>query len=158
METIIKSLEEKVSHFEKTLKTILPIFVSLQDKVKKHETRLQTIEEHLCKNKESEVNDQQLKDALTKIEVDLEAIKNNKKDESSRLSLIEESDKKRCKFWNRGYCKFKQNCPFLHPQAICIEEQCSNKNCEKRHPNICKNWQKELANSQIYASLHILVL
>ena len=29
-----------------------------------------------------------------------------------------------------------------HPKAICIEEQCSNKECEKRHPNICKNWQK----------------
>ena len=54
----------------------------------------------------------------------------------------QKSERKRCKWWNRGYCKFKQSCPYLHPKEICIEEQCLKKECEKRHPNICKNWQK----------------
>ena len=57
-------------------------------------------------------------------------------------SLEQESENKRCKWWNRGYCKFKQSCPYLHPKKICIEEQCLNKECKKRHPNSCKNWQK----------------
>ena len=56
MDTLVKSLEEKVSTFDKTLKTILPIFLSLQDKVNKHEKRLQTIEEHKNKASESDSN------------------------------------------------------------------------------------------------------
>ena len=82
------------------------------------------------------------KDTLTKIEVDFEDIKNIKKDESSKQSFVQENDQKRCKWWNRGYCKFKQQCPFLHPKEICIEEKCVNKDCQKRHPNNCKNYEK----------------
>ena len=40
METLVKSLEEKVSNFEKSLKTILPIFLGLQEKVNKGEKDL----------------------------------------------------------------------------------------------------------------------
>ena len=80
------------------------------------------------------------KESLTQIEDDLKNIKNNKKDES----LPKESDTKRCNFFNRGYCKLKQSCPLLHPKVICVEEKCLNKECKKRHPNICKHWQTGL--------------
>ena len=100
----------------------------------KCEKRLDKIEELLSIDKDSVTSDAQVeyrilqdlvnnnKDALTKIEVDLQEIKNNKKkDESSEHSELQESDRKRYKWWNRGYCKLKESCPFLHPKAICIE-------------------------------------
>ena len=71
------------------------------------------------------------KDSIIKMELDLENLKTDKKDESFKVS-----DKKRCKWWNRGFCKFKGDCPNLHPQEICTEGQCQNKECDKRHPNI----------------------
>ena len=51
-------------------------------------------------------------------------------------------EKRRCKFWNAGYCKLKKACPFLHPENICSEIKCVDKTCKKRHPRTCKNWKK----------------
>ena len=152
METLVKSMEEKVNKFEKRLKTIPPIFLSLEEQVKRFEKRLNTIEERMFKNieSESEQNHEQIlsedPNMLNKFKL-LEEIVYATKEAMNNIENVsknieQESEKKRCKWWNRGYCKFKQSCPYLHPKAICIEEQCSNKECEKRHPNICKNWQK----------------
>ena len=50
---------------------------------------------------------------------------------------------KKCKFYNRGFCKYKRKgCRFLHPQQICKEHleklKCVNKDCGDRHPSVCK--------------------
>ena len=44
------------------------------------------------------------------------------------------------KFWNSGYCKFKKDCQFLHPEVICSEAFCLEKSCNKRHPKPCKKF------------------
>ena len=137
--------------------------MGLQEKVKKGEKRLNTIEELLSKNKKSEgevggidniLNDdkesifryKQLeelintnKDALTKIEVDLKQVAEELKSSSGENDL---KDKRRCKFWNAGYCKLRNFCTFLHPEIICKETKCVDKFCKKRHPRTCKNWKK----------------
>ena len=45
---------------------------------------------------------------------------------------------KKCKFYNRGFCKYKRKgCRFLHLQQICKEYleklKCVNKDCGDRH-------------------------
>ena len=59
METLFKSLEEKVNKFERRLNTVRPIMVNLDEKFNKLEKRLITIEEYIVKNKEIELNAQQ---------------------------------------------------------------------------------------------------
>ena len=45
---------------------------------------------------------------------------------------------KRCKYYNRGYCKQRENCKFLHPTEECaLRDKCIN-NCLKRHRKICR--------------------
>ena len=51
---------------------------------------------------------------------------------------------KKCRYHNRGYCKFKDNCRFLHSQVICgnfLENQvCRTRQCQNRHPKDCRYW------------------
>ena len=55
---------------------------------------------------------------------------------------MQKYESSRCKFWNVGYCKHKNECQFLHPEIICSEGNCLDKACKKRHPKLCKNWAK----------------
>ena len=54
---------------------------------------------------------------------------------------------KKCKYFNRGYCKNVELCPFSHPQEVCQEHLSSGKcsdygSCQKRHPRECRYWKK----------------
>ena len=54
---------------------------------------------------------------------------------------------KRCKYYNTGFCKSRQKCPFLHPDSICQDYlgsgKCKNyENCLQRHPKECCFWRK----------------
>ena len=139
MYSTFKKLVEKVKLFEERLVKVeteqekdCVLTKPLKDQTINMNNTYNILEEMISTNKES----------LTKIEDDLKLIKNNKKDESSRQSFPKESKIKRCNFFNRGYCKFKENCPLFHPKEICSEKQCLNKECMKRHIRECKNWAK----------------
>ena len=41
---------------------------------------------------------------------------------------------------NSGYCKFKKDCQFQHPEVICSEDICLDKSCNKRHPKHYKKF------------------
>ena len=47
-----------------------------------------------------------------------------------------------CKFYNRGYCKNKENCSLYHPIGICKKFEngyyCNWNNCLERHPQTCR--------------------
>ena len=50
---------------------------------------------------------------------------------------------KRCKWWNRGYCRESINCPYSHPQEDCnqyLQGGCSVQGCSYRHRRRCKYW------------------
>ena len=44
----------------------------------------------------------------------------------------------KCRYFNSGYCKYRQKCKFSHPNNICAEINCEKENCPKRHPKACK--------------------
>ena len=43
-----------------------------------------------------------------------------------------------CLFFKFGYCKFKAKCKKKHVTQVCDDEKCSQTQCEKRHPRLCK--------------------
>ena len=91
----------------------------------------------------------------TKQEVDAAISQLN--DEIRRLKLVQEKDKSRkevhvvnekavgtkCRYFNSGYCKYKNNCKFIHPSEICKDSECRKDKCLKRHPKACKWYRGE---------------
>ena len=130
---------------ETSLRTMTKNFKILKENVSKLENRIKTIEEQLSKDKERDVQQYKLlenmvistKETLNKIEV--EFVEDKREHESSKVVIKLE---RKCKFWNAGFCKFKEACPFQHPVEICNEDKCEYKTCIKRHPQICKQWTK----------------
>ena len=54
---------------------------------------------------------------------------------------------KRCKFFNKGYCKQGERCSFVHPSKICPQHLESGKcidfrSCLDRHPQECRFWKE----------------
>ena len=48
------------------------------------------------------------------------------------------SDKRKCRYHDRGICHKRNNCEFHHPVEICLDSVCSKgSDCLKRHPRIC---------------------
>ena len=49
---------------------------------------------------------------------------------------------KKCRYFNRGFCKYKTKCRFFHPRENCPEYmktyKCEVKDCQLRHPKQCK--------------------
>ena len=49
---------------------------------------------------------------------------------------------KKCRYYNRGYCKYKSKCRYTHPKHICKEymasQKCEKVDCYDRHPKVCK--------------------
>ena len=43
-----------------------------------------------------------------------------------------------CKFHHFGHCKFGSNCRKQHESQTCINFPCMNKDCNMRHPKVCK--------------------
>ena len=43
-----------------------------------------------------------------------------------------------CYHHNRGYCSFGDKCRYQHFSEVCDKNICREKECEKRHPVICR--------------------
>ena len=78
---------------------------------------------------------------------------NNKTYQMPPLSMeIDESNMEKyetkCYYYNRGYCKKKNNCLFFHPTTDCLENCPGKTICNKRHRKICKYGIKCYHNNQ----------
>ena len=60
--------------------------------------------------------------------------------------LVSRKKLKRCRYNNRGYCKYKNKCRFTHVNEVCHDylkhKKCDKKECEGRHPKACK-WDQQ---------------
>ena len=60
---------------------------------------------------------------------------------------IEGKGRKRCKWWNRGFCREKESCAFAHKKEDCEEHlkgRCTKKDCKTlRHRKNCKYFSSE---------------
>ena len=57
--------------------------------------------------------------------------------------MAEENDDL-CRFYQKGFCKFRQHCHKRHKSQICKDlNECRNKKCQERHPQVCKYFAKD---------------
>lgn len=49
------------------------------------------------------------------------------------------SVKQKCPFFNVGYCKHKDKCSNEHNNVECLDNECKDKNCAKRHRRQCRH-------------------
>ena len=57
---------------------------------------------------------------------------------SQKKEAVKKKTSEKCNFNNRGYCNLKEACVNKHSDKVCDDLDCSEIECEKRHPNPCK--------------------
>ena len=62
------------------------------------------------------------------------------------MKNLERNYEKKCRYEDKGYCKYKSNCKFYHPGQICEkflrDGKCeSGQTCNNRHPRKCRYWK-----------------
>ena len=59
---------------------------------------------------------------------------------------INQVQRKICRYYNKGHCKYRNKCRFYHPQNIYkvyLESgKCVSKECSDRDPKTCKFWSR----------------
>ena len=86
-------------------------------------------------------------EAIKRIESEIQRYQHDKIEHSKDDSIKETRNKsnQKCRYFNRGHCRNKSECLFVHPSQICstyLEEgKCEVKTCASRHPKMCK-WMR----------------
>ena len=61
-------------------------------------------------------------------------------------------------FVNRGYCRLKSRCVYIHPQTICQiflqDGKCFVRGCLSRHPKDCKYQEQGCFRGNLCAYFH----
>ena len=142
MELKIKSLEKSMRTMVKALKELKASMDTLAIKVNKNQEEeiLELIKTQKMLNDSVVTNSEAIK------RIDIEIQRLERKDDSKTEEVNERGikERKKCKFFNRGYCRYKSECRFVHPGEICkiyLEgKKCNDKSCADRHPKVCKWW------------------
>ena len=125
LDSRVLSLVERIVSCEDERKGIL-LEVSILKRIKGG------ILENICENVE-----RVLKDLVVL------TVQNNDKGETTET---QKKDRKKCRYFNRGYCKYRENCKYDHPAVICHDYlqdgSCRKNACNERHPKSCKNWRR----------------
>ena len=152
------SLEEQVKTLQKHMGAILVTVRDLKasvDALKRKDTTKE--------NKEiKEIMDAQIivdkviganKDAIKRIDEQIKQIVDNKLDtktyhasdkakEDGGKYGVEDKTRKKCRYYDRGFCKYNKKCRFSHQEGICQVYlktlKCGLKECCQRHPKLCR--------------------
>ena len=126
--TSVKYLVKKIQECEEERKSILQGIKTFQSTLYYSGNCGNLI--NVCENLKSA-----LENVSVKVQNDAE---NEKMDGQAKES------KRKCRYFNRGYCKYGMNCKFFHSKVICneyVEEGgCQTTGCSKRHPRQCRYW------------------
>ena len=142
------SLEMQVKSLENAMGAIVKAFKDLKSHVK-------ALEEKVEKDKDQEIRDimnsqKMLEELISANSKDINIVNDEiKKIQSEKVEanlakekVKMENLKKKCKYFNKGHCKFKTECKFLHPSENCGKymegDKCDQKACNARHPKVCK--------------------
>jgi hypothetical protein len=168
-----KSLEVKVNALQRDMATIVKVVKELGASVKKLETNAGKDEkgeiEDILENQkmvdkiivENSEAIERLEREISRLESqnlekenqNLEKENQNQEKEASEDEKEEAGTKvkvneKRCRYYNKGFCKYVDKCRYFHPSEICPKHlensNCSEKKCNMRHPKLCKWSQKEV--------------
>ena len=77
-------------------------------------------------------------------ELRIDIITNCESVKKEDISDQRKNEKKKCRYFNRGFCKYDLNCRFYHPDLVCNEYRqegiCRQRRCQQRHPRHCRYW------------------
>ena len=157
-----KMIDKKVIRFnlKKKMNLLENKFELLINQIKGINKRISTIEEEMEHNNNSKEVQEIIKlqpimdeiivansDAIKIIKSEVKNIKQNKNDDEKTYKKLEKSTSNdlvkeiKCKYNNRGYCRNKQKCKYLHSNIVCEKhikgEVCENNHCSLRHPRKC---------------------
>ena len=69
--------------------------------------------------------------------------KGDKQNIAHQVILNTSNSKERlCRYYNKGYCKFKSTCTNVHSIKTCSQINCRDKRCMDRHPADCRYREK----------------
>ena len=96
---------------------------------------IKRLDEELMKRMEIEIKEVSAKKKETKVPQDV--IEEETGDKTKVIKL-----RKRCRYYNRCFCKYRSKCRFAHPNKICKSYsgtgKCGQEGCIDRHPKQCK--------------------
>jgi hypothetical protein len=154
MEEEVRTLQRQFGGMVQMMKELKTSFNVLENKVLLKENDeiqkiLETqkaIEESLASNQEAIKRIEEEMKEFAEKNVDITAT--HKVPDNTGNDAGEIAKTRLCRYYNRGYCKYKFKCKYIHPKEICIKHiqngNCRNKECEDRHPKTCKWTETEL--------------
>ena len=141
MENKVDAVEIVLLEIDIIIKEQLKIF-SYNAELEDRRLRLMDFVKHSEKLKVSEEWRENITTKVSSLE-----IKVVRKHEPSMEDVIENKKAKKCRYDNKGFCKFQEKCKFFHSGKICEkyikEGKCDlGQSCRCRHPKECKYWIK----------------
>ena len=142
-------LEEQVKALQKSMGGVVRIVKDLKSSVEVLEKKLKIKELNEIIEAQKVIDEVLLanSDAIKRIDQEIIQITNSKFSRNIKEDTLEDSQSgqkltKKCRHFNRGYCKHKSKCRFTHPDNICNDYvtngKCEATRCEDRHPKRCK--------------------
>ena len=152
MNTLSPSLEEQIKTLQKHFGGIVVTVKALKASVDRLESKVdnkQNGEMHDILEAQKKVNDSIVENANAIKILDAELKKRYSEGDDVMAEgqygpAVQEIKARVCRYHNRGYCKYKNKCRYIHNSHICKvheeTEDCKDKNCKGRHPKRCKWW------------------
>ena len=156
-----KALDEKVNAMRKDLVTVVKALRDLSASVKKLEEKSENDENKELQEilKSQEMIDRIIvenSDSIKRLDREIAKLEKEKpKVDEPKEALETNEDEgrvdetiKKCRYYNKGYCKYEEKCKFAHPLQTCQKHletlKCTVKECKDRHPKVCKWFTREV--------------
>ena len=146
----VKSLEEKqqdpkddkLMEIMESKKEIDHTLLANSEAVKRIDKEIKGILRDRKKKVESK---KEVDDEIKRLDSEIIKLKTENKKNKPREEVLKTGDEKKidkkCRYFNAGYCKYKEKCRFTHPKEVCpnhLSGNCHEKDCKLRHPKPCK--------------------
>ena len=146
------TLEEQVKTLQKHMGAILATVRDLKATVEALDKRTAVEENKEIKEilEAQKVIDEVIvenSDAIKRIDREMKQIMDKKcdttnhdsdKDEEEPKDKVNKIQRRKCRYFDRGFCKFNNKCRFSHPDGICKDysktHKCEKKGCPESHP------------------------
>ena len=149
VEALDKKIDEKETKETKEIKEILDaqtiideILVANSDAIKRIDKEIESMVQNKAKADETRAKCSEEKHKKSELKTNFEAKGNAEKANGDGDNSSVGKTKKKCKFFNRGFCKYSNKCRFGHPLDVCKDYlrdyKCERKECCDRHPKRCK--------------------
>ena len=152
------TMEEEIKTLQRHMGGLVKNVLCLQSKVEAMEKKLEDkymheVEALLVKQRELDKEIAANSAAIKKIDEEISDSSKAKHNENAKKNLkdaskdntsdeVIQSKKRKCRYFNRGYCKYKDKCRYMHSKNICTQYlqsmKCDKKDCDGRHPKTCK--------------------